>query len=1328
MTKFSVKKPMTVAVAVVIVLLLGFVSFSKMTTDLLPSMELPYAVVVTTYAGASPETVETVVTRPVEQRMATISNIKSINSVSSENMSMVILQFSDDANMDTVTIDMRESLDLLTAAWTDDMIGSPMIMKMNPDMLPIMVAAVDADGMTNSELSWYVNNEILPKLESVEGVASVSASGLLEEKVHVVVSQEKIEAVNETIRADVEKKLEEAQEELAKAEEDIERGKEELAAQKDELNEGMLQAEQQITDARLEIVKQEIELQKAEEEIAAKEAELEKGEREYAESEQKVTAGEQELAAQEKQIQSAEKQLAGGKQQLQTSKDQLAAQRSQAETAVAGIKANDTLSDEERKSALKPLEESLAKISAAEAELAKQEEELAVSENTAAAGRKELEAARTRLAQSREQLAAAGQQLKEGRTALEEGKAKLQSGKDAIAAAKEELNTQEAALNSQKLAASEGLTEAEKNLKDGEAQLNEQSGGFDEKKAEALAGADLKKTITAEMVGNLLKAQNFSMPSGYIMEEGLDYLVRVGDKIEDLDSLKSLVLFDPGIEGMKPVRLSDVAEVFMVDNSAENYAKVNGNDAIVLTMQKQNAYSTEEVTSLIKDKFAQISAGNPGVHATYLMDQGLYINMVVSSVLQNLIFGGILAVIILLFFLKDIRPTAIIACSIPISVIFAIVLMYFSGVTLNIISLSGLAVGVGMLVDNSVVVIENIYRLRNKGVSRIKAAVTGAVQVAGAIASSTLTTVCVFVPIVFVEGITRQLFMDMALTIAYSLLASLVVALTLVPAMSANMLKTIKEKKHPIMDALLKGYDKAIRFALRYKAVILIGSVAVLALSAFGAYKKGTAFMPEMDSTQISVSLEMPAEAVLADTAQMADTVMERIQTIPEVDTVGGMIGGGMSIMGMGGSSDGTSASIYVLLKEKGSKRTSQEIASEINTLCADLPAEVTASGTSMDMSALGGSGISLQIKGPELDRLQEISKDIAQIVSGVSGTAEVLDGNTDPAAEIRIHVDKESAVENGLTVAQVFSALSAELAGESASTTLEYGSVEYPVVVIDEKQKEFTREMLEDYTFTVTGQDGSKKEVKLKDIAEISDGEGFSSIRRSGQQRYVTVTAGIAEGHNIGLVSQDVDKALKSYDLPEGYTITSSGEDDTINEALFELVKMLLLAVAFIYLIMVAQFQSLLSPFIVMFTIPLAFTGGFLGLIISGQELSVVAMIGFVMLSGIVVNNGIVLVDYINQLRRDGMEKKEAIMEAGKTRMRPILMTALTTVLGLSTMAFGMGMGADMVQPIAIVTIGGLLYATLMTLFVVPVMYDILNKKKLKVVSEEELKVYEEL
>ena len=857
------------------------------------------------------------------------------------------------------------------------------------------------------------------------------------------------------------------------------------------------------------------------------------------------------------------------------------------------------------------------------------------------------------------------------------------------------------------------LSTTKTQLEDAEQKLADAQEQFDQARDAAYKKADLSGMLTADMLGNILMAQNFNMPAGYITEGEEQYLVKVGEEYASLEELENTLLMHMDVDGVGDVRLSDVADIALTDNAGESYAKVNGNDGVVLSFQKQSTASTATVSQRINSAIAQLQEQNPGLHITPLMDQGDYIDMVVGSVLSNLLWGGLLAIIVLIFFLKDAKPTFIVACSIPFSLMCAITLMYFTEVTLNIISLSGLAMGVGMLVDNSIVVIENIYRLRSLGVPASKAAIQGAKQVSGAIFASTLTTICVFLPIVFTQGISRELFTDMGLTIAYSLLASLVVALTLVPAMGAAVLKNTKEKSHRWFDAFVEGYQRLLGWALRHKAPVLSGVTALLAISIFLTTQMGTAFIPAMDSPQMSATLTMPRGAAQQDAYAMADTVMERIAAVDGVETVGAMSGGsGMSSM-MGGSSSGGSITYYILLSDDRTA-TNADVSAAIEAQVADLDCTVEVQESTMDMSALGGSGVELVITGRGLDEMNAIADDLRGILRSTEGLVDISENSVTGNPETRITVDKYKAMQHGLTVAQIYSELAAELKAENTATTLTLDGTDTPVVVVKPAGQAPTRGNIMDHAFTVTNAEGEEETVRLYDIAAKQETDSVSSINRENGARTMSVSAGVDARHNIGLVSRELEKKLADYELPEGYTVEIAGENETINSAMTDLVKMIALAVVFIYLIMVAQFQSLMSPFIVMFTIPLAFTGGLLALWLTGSELSIIAMLGFLVLAGVVVNNGIVFVDNINQLRLAGMDRTEAILETGRTRIRPVLMTALTTILAMSTMALGIGDGAEMTQPMAIVTIGGLTYATLLTLLVVPVLYDIFRKKPL--------------
>ena len=568
-----------------------------------------------------------------------------------------------------------------------------------------------------------------------------------------------------------------------------------------------------------------------------------------------------------------------------------------------------------------------------------------------------------------------------------------------------------------------------------------------------------------------------------------------------------------------------------------------------------------------------------------------------------------------------------------------------------------------MLVDNSIVVIENIYRLRGEGYSIRKAAVEGASQVTGAIIASTLTTICVFAPIIFTEGITRQLFVDIALTIAFTLAASLLVALTFVPMMAAGLLKNTKEIRHNFFDKVKEVYGKILAVCLRFKPIVFIAVIVLLGTSVVAAFSRGYSFMDmNMETNQISATISAKEDETLTfdELTEMADEVVEKAMTIDGIETIGAMAGG--SALSMMGSSSTDSISMYMILDEE-SEVSSADVIEQLDELTKDMDCEVTTDTSASDMTSLMGSGLTINVKGNNLDKLQELAGEVAKVVENTEGTVDVDDGLANTTPSFTISVDKEKAAKYGMTVAQVFQLVYGEMASSTSATTISTDVNDYQVYVQSEEQSDVTLDDIKNLTFTYTDREGNETEVELSDIAQFEEGYTLGTINRDAQTRYISVTAGVDDDHNVSLLSNEIQKELDKIDLPEGYSIEMAGEDEMIADAMNQLYLMLLLAVIFIYLVMVAQFQSLLSPFIIMFTIPLAFTGGLFALYFTGNEVSVVAMIGFVMLAGIIVNNGIVMVDFINQLRRGGMEKKDAIIESGKTRLRPILMTALTTI-----------------------------------------------------------------
>ena len=672
MAGFSVKKPLTVFVAVLGIIVLGVVAYLKMTPDLLPNMDFPYVIIVTSDPGASPESVEQTITKPMEQSMSTLDKIKDVTSTSQNSVSMVLLEFEDGVNMDTVSVDIQQKISVLQGSW-EDTVSAPYVLKINPSMLPVMVAAVSREDMDVYELSDFVTDELSGKLEGVSGVASISVSGAVTREAHVILDEKKLDALSEKLAEAVKKQLGKAESQLLSARKQVTDGQAALASAKKAMADGIVTAPGKAADA------------------AAKEL--------------------------EKLIEALKKGGIGG--------------------IIGG-------SDPD-----KALEELVKKLENLPDDLKKLVEDLKSGKLRA-----QLEGDASDLLVT----------LMDGLTQMTEADIQLK--------------------------------EAMSQIENGLAQSKEAYKTIDEQ-------TDVGGQLSMSTVSQLLTAQNFSMPAGYISDnDGVQYMVSVGDNVTSRQELEDMVLLDLGIEGVDPVTLGDVATVVVLDDADELYTRVNGENGILVTFTKQSNYATAEVSDNINTRFAELETQYDGLSFAPLMDQGDYIYLIVETITSSLLWGALFSVVVLFLFLRDWRPTVITLVSIPVSVIFAVVLMYFTGVTINMISLSGLAVSVGMLVDNSVVVIENIYRLRAKGATVIQAAVSGAQQVLGAVTASTLTTVCVFAPIVFVEGLTRQLCTDLALTITYSLLASLLVALTLVPAMASGMLRREMVQKPGLLDKI----------------------------------------------------------------------------------------------------------------------------------------------------------------------------------------------------------------------------------------------------------------------------------------------------------------------------------------------------------------------------------------------------------------------------------------------------------------------------------------------------------------------------------------------
>ena len=1363
MSKYSVKKPYTVLVAVVLVLVLGFVSFTKMTTDLLPSINLPYLMVVTTYPGASPEKVESSVTAPLESALGTVTGVENVTSTSAENYSMVMLEFEEDTNMDSAMVKVSSAVDQVSGQ-LPDLAGTPSIMEITPDMMATMYVSASYDGKDIYDLSSFAEEELLPYLERQSGVASVSTVGMVERQVEVRLNQTKIDQVNDKMLVKVSSKLADAkqelddsyqklvdsQQDLTDGKNDLLDGQQELDDGKNELTDGAKKTYQTLVDSGYQLsalveqlnerqsLQTEQQLLKAGQQATTLETAI-KGIAMAQRAPAAIQATAAQLVAQGMDAEKASNLAAafctGQLHEGDTGYEQaaaaygaaLAADPSLALTVVSAMSAEDCAGN----SVFQQINSAMGGSLTTGADLVNLYRTAAAAANAYGGD----DAAMTARAQEIEQRLAvlnltfqqveaatgmSAEQIPELYKQIEAGKLQAAAG---FGSGDAQLSYAQSQLDSAK----DQLDSAQDQIDDGFDQLNDAYDNYEKSRKEALENANLDSLLNMSTLSGMITAQNFDMPAGYIKAgDGSDdqWLLRVGEDFESVDELEGILLCS--IDGIGDVRLGDVATLTVIDNAGDAYAKVNGNDAVVLSIFKGSTAGTSEVSKTCNKAIAQLEEKYPGLHITPLMDQGDYIKLIVNSVLSNLIWGALLAVIVLAFFLKDVKPTIVVAFSIPFSVMVAIVLMYFSGVTLNMISLSGLALGVGMLVDNSVVVIENIYRLRGRGVPAARAAVQGAKQVTSAVTASTITTICVFLPMVFTSGLTRELLTDMALTIAYSLLASLIVALTVVPCMSVTVLKKSEQKGHPWFDKMLDGYEKLLRQCLKHKAVPLVLAVALLAAAAWSATRMGMVMMPDVSGNQISVTVTMD-EGTDKDTAYAkADEVMDRILAVDGVDTVGAMsassAGGMLGSMGAAASDNYTDYSYYIMLSDEQSSRI-DEIAQAITDNTRDMGCEVEVSTSgAMDMSSMMSSGMEVDLYGKDLDDLLSASEDVMDLLGQVEGFEEISNGQEDGDALIHLVIDRDAAMRQGLTVAQIYQELSAALTTETTSTSVSINGTDMDVVLVDEDDP-LTLANLMDYDFKVSKtdeDDGSTytEHHKLSEFATRQDGTSVASISRENQTRKMSVTATTAEGYNTTLLSRQVETLLADYQAPDGVTVSIGGESTNVADMMTQMVQMIALALLFVYLVMVAQFQNLIGPFIVIFTIPLAFTGGLLALSFTGTALSMVSMMGFLVLSGVVVNNGIVFVDYANQLWQGGLDKTTALVATGRTRMRPILMTALTTILAMCTMLFSNDAGSALGKDMSLVIIGGLTYATLMTLFIVPVMYDIIFRHAPKVVD----------
>ena len=1290
MEKFSVKKPFTVLVAVVMVLILGFVAITKMQTNLLPDVSTPYLMVVTVYPGASPERVESEVSDVLENAL-TVPGVSGITATSAENYSLLLMHFEDDTDMNSALVKVSNKLDQVKSDLPESCL-TPSIIEYSLNMNAFMTVAVSREGSDVYQLSDLTKNTIVPYIQRKGGVSSVSSNGLIEKMVQVQLNQDKIDVINEKLLELINTQLSAAREELESAEKQIEAGRAEYEKQMKNFGDtvsnsvmGSLSVE--VGDA-VEVVRDQAQklLESVNQLIAVvKEPEIQQALIEVQQGLQKVLDKFNQTGMRD--IDSLIEIVA----ELRTITDKL-------------TNALQTL--QQRLNAQEGTEGSTATDLADELQV---QESLNVIYNT----------------------------LQETIAAM-----------DNVPNLMGEFSKALGSFTQQQLMAYMKFTEAREMLNEYDKQLTAAKQQYETAKESALAQADVAKQLDIQTLATLIYAQNFSMPAGYVQDkQGESWLLKVGEEYDSVEDIEGALLLH--VEGYGDVRLSDVADVEIIDNAADSYTRLNGEQAAVLKIFKSSSSSAGVVSSNCLSAFSELEAQYDGLHIVTLSNQGNYITIVIKSILTSMAVGAALAIIVLAIFLKDVKPTLVVGISIPLSVLFAVVLMYFTGLDMNVMTLAGLSLGIGMLVDNSVVVIENIYRLRSRGVPAARAAVQGARQVSMSVVASTLTSVCVFLPVVFSASIVRSLMLPMSLCIGYCLMASLIVAVTVVPAAASTVLKKAEPKRLPWFEKIQDGYGRSLDWCLNHRALPLIAAVVLLVFSGWSVMSMGIELLPTITSNEALVSVTTDESLTKDESYAIAGKVVEAVMGVDNVKEVGittdtSMAGLDISQLGLPSAiTDLLNAAnsygrykVNVMLNEdlssKETEKTRQALEDAVSGI-ENCSTTVQLYGMTDDLTSQLSSGLQIKIYGTDTETMTKLSEKVVEMVNDTEGFANATNGLGAGDSTITLKIDRDKVRSYGLTVAQVYQQIAAKLTTTTTAQTPVTVDGTTMNVKITDNLDPVTKENMMDITFDTTtmSADGTTATgtCTLADIATWTTGTAPDSITSLNQTQYVTVSAETEKGYNTKVQSRLMKKKLDEFSLsdemPEGCSFSMGGETESVDYMTNEMVQWMALALPFVYLVMVAQFQSLLSPFIVLFTVPLAFTGGLLGLLLTGQQLTMISMMGFIVLMGTVVNNGIVFVDYANQLRMGGMERRAALIATGKTRMRPILMTTLTTVLAMLQMVFSNDMASQLMSGMAIVIICGLSYATLMTLYIVPILYDILFKKpplNVDVGSDEEL------
>lgn len=836
------------------------------------------------------------------------------------------------------------------------------------------------------------------------------------------------------------------------------------------------------------------------------------------------------------------------------------------------------------------------------------------------------------------------------------------------------------------------------------------SGGYEYEVEVLLNQASLQGYgLSNTQVANILRSENLDLPGGNVEKGSKSLTVRTLGEFQSVQEIANLpITLNTG----SVIKLSDIAAVNLKEKELTAINRVNGENSIGFNVTKQTGYNTVQVAEEVRAEMDKIMSEESDINVVIVYDGSEYITNSIGNVASAGLIGGLLAIIIIYLFLRNIGSTLVIAISIPVSVIATFFIMFNAGITLNLMTLGGLALGIGMLVDNSIVVLENIYRFRQLGYSRFDAARAGAKEVGMAVTASTLTTVAVFLPIVFVEGITSTLFRELALTVTFSLASSLVVALTVVPMLASKLLKVDKKEKKASwftkgFSRVEQGYNWLLHKSVKHKVLVIVIAIGIFVTSLVTAVGIGAEFLPTSDEGRVRISVELPLATKVEVTEEYIAEIEAVVNEREDISHVSVAIGSsGQS--GFFSNSVGNRGTLELLLKPIDERALStDEVVEELRVALKDFSgADITVEASSQQgMGGMGASPVEVTIQGDDYAVLTSLTNQVLEAVKSVQGTREVESSFGQGQEELQVKVNRDKAALYGLSNVTVAQAIRDVMSGIVA-TQYQVGGVEVDVVVkVDANYPDSIHNFKNVMIMSPTG-----TYVPLDSVADISVVKGPVAVNRDNQVRIISVTGQIA-GRDLAGVNRDIQSKIDDIYFPEGYSYTIGGDYAELISSFSSLGLALIIAILLIYMIMASQFESLVFPFIIMFSVPLAISGGIFALKLTGNIISMPAVIGVIMLAGIVVNNGIVLIDYINTLRKQGLTPKEAVLKAGPTRLRPILMTTLTTVLGLTPMALGVSEGSEVTAPLALVVIGGLILSTLLTLVLIPVIYLLLNR-----------------